>query len=134
MTIEKLDHVNIRTANLKRMVAFYETVLGLRIGPRPDFNFPGAWLYAGDRSVVHLIEVESQPPAPGSPARLTLEHFAFSASGGAAGLDAFTKMLDERGLPYELAQVPDFGITQVNLCDPDGNHLHVDFSIAAAGP
>ena len=127
MTVETLDHVNIRTVNLKRMVAFYETVLGLKTGERPDFGFPGAWLYAGDQAVVHLIAVETQPETPEA---LKLEHFAFSAAGAEAGLDAFVRLLDGRGIPYRLAQVPGFGITQVNLHDPDGNHLHVDFTRA----
>ena len=48
-----LDHVNITTTRLHQSVEFY-TILGLRDGFRPDFEFDGAWMYCGDRAVVHL--------------------------------------------------------------------------------
>ena len=47
-----LDHVNIRTADLAGMEAFYETVLGLEAGPRPPFSVGGTWLYCGDKAAV----------------------------------------------------------------------------------
>ncbi|AXT27491.1 hypothetical protein D1823_13450 [Ruegeria sp. AD91A] len=61
MRIERLDHVNIVTTKLSDMVTWYEEVLGLRLGARPDFPFPGAWLYAGDDAVLHLVGQEGTP-------------------------------------------------------------------------
>ena len=55
-----LDHVNIKTARLDQLVAFYCGVLGLDHGRRPPFPFAGAWLYCGQRPVVHLVET---PPS-----------------------------------------------------------------------
>ena len=46
VTLKRLDHVNLRTANLDVMVAWYGRILGMHPGPRPGFSFPGAWLYA----------------------------------------------------------------------------------------
>ena len=46
VTLKRLDHVNLRTADLDRMVAWYGRVLDMHPGPRPDFAFPGAWPYA----------------------------------------------------------------------------------------
>ncbi len=57
----RFDHVNVRTPNLQGMIDFYTEVLGLRLGPRPPFTFNGAWLYAGDQAVVHLVEVPEAP-------------------------------------------------------------------------
>ena len=76
MPVSSLDHVNIRTANLKDMVSFYSKVLGLKKGKRPAFNFGGAWLYAGKRATVHLVEVNKQPKLNDP----QLEHFAFKAN------------------------------------------------------
>ncbi|WP_424973399.1 VOC family protein [Dinoroseobacter sp. S124A] len=42
MPIRRLDHVNVITANLEKMVAWYGAVLGLRLGPRPDLSIGGA--------------------------------------------------------------------------------------------
>ncbi|MBO9396609.1 VOC family protein [Shimia sp. R9_2] len=122
MPLHSLDHANIRTGNLSRMVAFYEEVLGMKAGPRPDFGFPGAWMYLGEQAVVHLVEVEGRPQTDGD---LALEHAAF----GATGMEAFLDLLKSRKIDYYLGFPPGFPIVQVNLNDPDGNHLHVDFHI-----
>ena len=55
MALERMEHLAIRTDNLKPTVDFYTKVVGLREGPRPEFGFPGHWLYLGDTAVIHLI-------------------------------------------------------------------------------
>ena len=129
MTLAKLDHVNIRTADLARLQAFYCDVLGMTAGPRPGFSFGGAWLYSGEgegrQATVHLVEVAEQPAPEGA---LRLEHFAFAAE----GLAEFLAHLKGRGVAYRIGVIRDFGIVQVNIHDPDGNHIHVDFVAAEA--
>ncbi|RVU33768.1 glyoxalase [Hwanghaeella grinnelliae] len=120
MPIQTLDHINIRTAHLKPMIAWYQEVLGLTLGPRPNFSFGGAWLYAGDVAIVHLVEVGEQP---GMADTLQLEHFALSAT----DKEGFLAKLGAAGIPNRVNTLADFGITQVNIHDPDGNHIHVDF-------
>ncbi|MEH6546709.1 MAG: VOC family protein [Sneathiella sp.] len=119
MQLGKLDHVNIRTANLDEMVAWYEDILGMTSGKRPPFQFPGAWMYIGDIAPVHLISVDETPDHD----TLQIEHFAFSAQ----GLAGFLEKLEARGVDYELGRVPEFEILQVNVFDYDGNHIHIDF-------
>jgi catechol 2,3-dioxygenase-like lactoylglutathione lyase family enzyme len=134
MPLLALDHVNIRTARLDEMCAFYCDVLGLARGARPPFAFGGAWLYCGDRPVVHLVEAPAGPFAAAPAAELRLGHFAFRATGLA---DTLTR-LRAAGRPTRLAQLPGSDVTQVNLTDPDGNALHIDFAgesaLSAAGP
>lgn len=119
MELEAFDHVNIRTANLEAMVRWYEEVLGLARGWRPEFDFDGAWLYLGDQPIVHLVAVAA-PPANLEP---KIEHFALRAR----GLKAFLARLEAKGISYWLGRPPGTDITQVNLFDPDGNHIHIDF-------
>ncbi len=119
MPLEAFDHVNVRTANLDAMVDWYGRVLGMPAGRRPEFGFPGAWLYLGDQALVHLVGVEVAPAS----VEPQIEHFAIRAS----GLEKFLAHLEKEAVAYELAEVPGFGITQVNIFDPDGNHIHVDF-------
>ncbi|MBU2532972.1 MAG: VOC family protein [Alphaproteobacteria bacterium] len=125
MQIGKLDHVNVRTANLEKMVAWYGEMLGMKPGKRPNFPFPGAWLYTGDDAAVHLIGVEKAPPGQDD---LQLEHFAFQAT----GFKALKARLDAAGERYNVNPVPGAGITQINVWDPDGNHIHVDFPSSEA--
>ena len=122
MGIQRLDHVNVRTAQLDVMIRWYDDVLGIKTGHRADFPFPGAWIYAGETAAVHLIEVAGDAGA-GSEAKLKLEHFAFSAT----DLTGFLAHLDARGERYERSELPSEGLTQINVWDPDGNHIHVDF-------
>ncbi len=124
--LKRLEHVNLRTADLAGMIAWYGRVLGMHPGPRPGFAFPGAWLYADGRPIVHLVGIETAPRA--DPADLRLEHFAISAN----GLKGLLATLDAEGAPFRLAPIRDFGIVQVNVHDPDGNHIPIDSAAAAA--
>jgi catechol 2,3-dioxygenase-like lactoylglutathione lyase family enzyme len=53
MSVGVLDHYNVSTRKLHETVHFYENVLGFTNGPRPPFNFPGAWLYSSGHPVLH---------------------------------------------------------------------------------
>jgi catechol 2,3-dioxygenase-like lactoylglutathione lyase family enzyme len=123
--IRALDHVNVRTANLSRLVRFYAEVVGLQEGERPPLGFPGAWLYADGRPVIHLVGVEQQPEPEGA---LRLEHFAFTAT----DLTAFLAKLERLGVEFRQSRQAGTGNVVVNLRDPDGNRLHVDFDASEA--
>ena len=118
MGLERLDHVNIRTNRLPEMIDWYRSVLGMETGPRPGFPFGGAWLYCAGEPIVHLVEVAEEPEAMAP----KIEHFAVRAS----GLDAFLGRLEAAGIPYEIGRPPGFPIIQVNILDPDRNHIHID--------
>lgn len=122
MKIKKLDHVNIRTTRLDILIEWYQDVLGLRLGDRPDFPFPGAWMYAGDAAVVHLVSIDGSP-AVGSETNLKMEHVAFTASGASS----FEAKLKERQEHYQCVHVEALNTNAFNVWDPDGNHIHVDF-------
>jgi catechol 2,3-dioxygenase-like lactoylglutathione lyase family enzyme len=118
--LKKLTHVNIHTANVERLVEWYDRVLGMPAGERPPFPFPGAWLYCGSDAVVHLVGVDKLPP---NEEMLRLEHFAFDA----VGLKEFLARLDREKVPYDGRKVQGVEGVQINVRDPDGNHIHVDF-------
>ncbi|MDW4498435.1 VOC family protein [Sulfitobacter sp. D35] len=120
MELIAFDHVNVRTAKLDEMIDWYGDVLGLAPGKRPDFPFPGAWLYLGNQPYIHLVDAPSARAGGGD---ITLEHFAFRAT----GLPEFRKKLQARGIEHSVDPVPGFPIVQVNLHDPEGNHIHIDF-------
>jgi catechol-2,3-dioxygenase len=125
MGLERLDHINVNTTQLEKLKAFYSDVLGMSPGPRPNFSFGGAWMYCGGRPAVHLVERAQLEPVHGD---LKLQHFAFAAK----GLGEFLARLSQLDVPYRVGILDDFEICQINLTDPDGNHLHVDFPLAEA--
>jgi catechol 2,3-dioxygenase-like lactoylglutathione lyase family enzyme len=118
--IQRLHHVNIHTTDVKRLVEWYTRILDMPAGFRPPFPFPGAWLYCGDTAVVHLVGVDALPEHDGM---LKLEHFAFDA----VGLKDFLARLDREGVPYDGRKIQGAEGVQINIHDPDGNHIHVDF-------
>src|SRR6202022_848774 len=78
MSVGVLDHFNIRTRKLGDTVRFYEEVLDLKNGDRPNFPFPGAWMYSEGKPVVHLVDIsstdEQQKPDSG-----VVHHVAFAS-------------------------------------------------------
>ena len=120
-----LDHFNIRTRCLDETVRFYRDVLGLTIGPRPNFNFPGAWMYSDGRAVVHLVDIAStdEPQKPDSGA---VHHVAFASRGFAA----MERHLTAVGVPFQTVQVPGGNLWQIFVTDPNGVVLELNYTAA----
>jgi len=63
--ITGMNHFTAIAADPQASLDFYENLLGLKVGYRPDLGFAGAWLYAGDTTVLHLY---FDRPVPNPPA------------------------------------------------------------------
>jgi catechol 2,3-dioxygenase-like lactoylglutathione lyase family enzyme len=122
MSIERLDHVNIRTSNLAALIEFYEQCIGLKNGSRPGFESTGAWLYLGDRDIVHLVESASAEPSK----EPQLEHFALRAT----DYEAFTDNFKKHGVDYTSNDIDTISLRQIHVYDPDRNHVELNFSTA----
>ncbi len=120
MTMAWLDHVNIRTNRLDEMSAFYEDVLGLKRGKRPPFEFGGAWHYCKGRAIVHLVESTKRIPSK----EAQVEHFALRSSGS---MKRFQSKLRKHDAPYYVVLLERINLCQVNVFDPDGNKIEVQF-------
>jgi catechol 2,3-dioxygenase-like lactoylglutathione lyase family enzyme len=137
-----LNHYSIRTTDLATTRHFYETVLGLTVGPRPDFPFPGLWLYRGAHAdvanaVVHVIGIDKTDPEglkkylgdrdlsslTGSGA---VDHVAFLAD-GLAGMLSHLKTL---GITPRERTVPSIGLHQLFLDDPNGVVIELNYAAA----
>jgi catechol 2,3-dioxygenase-like lactoylglutathione lyase family enzyme len=80
MSVGMLDHYNVSTRELDETVHFYEKVLGFTNGPRPPFNFPGAWLYSSGHPVLHLNDISQTGKQQRSDSGV-IDHVAFSCRG-----------------------------------------------------
>ena len=121
MTMAWLDHVNIRTNRLDEMSEFYEDVLGLKRGKRPPFEFGGAWHYCKGRAIVHLVESTKRIPA----GEAQVEHFALRSTGS---MKRFQSKLRKADAPYYVVPLERINVCQVNVFDPDGNKIEVQFA------
>ncbi len=117
--IASLDHVNILTPDVDQCRKFYVDALGFEEGFRPDFGFPGLWLYLEDAPVLHFIETgESLPENSG-----TIDHIAFRAH----NFDKFTSRLAENGIKYEDQEIPGMDLHQLFVFDPHGIKVEFNF-------
>lgn len=118
----ELDHINIRTNELETVKDALLDLLGLEAGPRPDFPFPGYWLYGNGRAIVHLT-VRQDDPGLGTAA---LDHVAFKDD----DLDGLIARLGNQDIEYDLRVVPGSGVRQVFFKITHDVKLEVDFPAA----
>ena len=122
MSVGTLDHFNIRTRKLDDTVRFYEDVMGLEKGPRPNFAFPGAWMYSEGKAVVHIVDIsktdEAQKPDSG-----VVHHVAFASR----GFDGMKARLESKKMPYDARQVPGGDLWQIFVDDPNGVMIELNY-------
>jgi catechol 2,3-dioxygenase-like lactoylglutathione lyase family enzyme len=113
MSLVRLDHINISTTQPAETRDFFIKVLDLKEGWRPDFAFPGHWLYLGEQAVVHIVgRPQQRLPSDDS----ALDHFAFIID----DYEAAVERLDRHGIAYNAIGVPGTGTRQLFLRDPNG--------------
>jgi hypothetical protein len=120
MSVGGLDHYNVSTRKLT--VQFYEEVLEFTNGPRPPFNFPGAWLYSAGHPVLHLNDI-SQTDAQQRSDSGVIDHVAF----GSRGFEAMKQHLTGKDVPYRVNQVPNSARWQIFLRDPNNVEIELNF-------
>ena len=121
MLVNKLEHYNIVTEKLDETVEFYEKIVGLANGERPNFKFPGAWLYAGEDPVVHLMQLgEERDRGSGS-----IDHVAFRGGDYAS----YKKHLETNGIDYDERFVEDISMHQIFIKDPNGVKVEINFLV-----
>ena len=125
VSVGVLDHFNIRTRKLDETVCFYRDVLGLSVGPRPNFHFPGAWMYSNGRAVVHLVDIS--PTAEAQRADSGVVHHVAFVSRGFATMKAH---LETTGVPFNTVQVPGGELWQIFVRDPNGVMLELNYTAA----
>jgi catechol 2,3-dioxygenase-like lactoylglutathione lyase family enzyme len=136
-----LNHFTIRTTDLEATRHFYADVLGLTVGPRPAFPFPGLWMYRGDHTdvanaVVHVIHLDGSDTMGlrdylggaknGVKGTGAVDHMAFFADGLAAMLAHFAK----NQIKFEERTVPSIGLHQLFLHDPSGVKIELNYPAA----
>jgi catechol 2,3-dioxygenase-like lactoylglutathione lyase family enzyme len=126
MSVGVLDHYNVSTRKLKETVQFYEDVLGFVNGPRPPFNFPGAWLYSAGHPVLHINDISAtdrqQRPDSG-----VIDHVAF----GSRGFEEMKQRLAQKGVEFRVNVVPNSTRRQIFLTDPNNVLIELNYDVAA---
>lgn len=119
LPIRSLHHVARVTKRLDESRAFYRDVLGFREMPRPQLDFPGAWLFNYGIQI-HLL-VNDAPENPRDLIETRDNHLAFYVENA----DVVEKLLDAHAVPYRVNRQRDTNLKQIFFRDPDGHHIEV---------
>lgn len=136
MALTRLDHFSIRTTDVDGTRDFFVRVLGMTSGKRPPFKFPGAWLYCGEKDVIHIIGIDPSDKSglveylgDREEAALTgtgaIDHLAFMAE----DIDAMRARLRAEGIASREREVPLLGVRQIFLEDPNGVTIELNFPL-----
>lgn len=134
MSISRLDHYSIRTTDLDRTRRFYTEIIGLAVGPRPTFPFPGVWLYNGDQAVVHVVGIDVNDPKgladylgdrglEDQDGTGTIDHVAFLCG----DVDGMRARFKAAGVVTREREVASLRLLQVFIEDPNGVTLELNF-------
>lgn len=138
MPLSHIEHFLLQTSDMETTREWYVKVLGMRVGPSPDFKFPVFWLYLGDKDVVHVTEggkdvSENRKRYVGQESQATtgsgaIDHLAFRAT----GLREMMVHLESLGVDFKQRQVDDQGLYQLFMFDPNGVKIELNYSNAEA--
>ena len=119
LPIDRIHHISHVTHDLEASRRFYRDILGFREISRPNFDFPGAWLY-NYGTQVHLIQTPDKQ-APEKHVATRVDHIAFHVN----DIEEAEKLLKEHQIDYRSTLVADTNVTQLFFQDPDGNHIEL---------
>lgn len=126
MSLRRLDHVLVLTDDLEATRAFYCEALGLEVGERPPFEFPGYWLYLDGVPCVHVAErgpYEAHASARSLQVGPAVDHVAFAGH----GYERVAARLEAAGVDAVANTVPGTGLRQLFLTDPSGVRVELNF-------
>ena len=136
MALNFIEHFLIQSADIEQTRDWWVKVLGMRVGPSPDFKFPVYWLYLGDRDVLHLTQgganvSQNRMAYLGQHSQATegsgvIDHIGFRAT----GLEETIAHLNKHGVKFTERQVNDQGLYQLFLFDPNGVKVELNFSVS----
>lgn len=126
MRILKIDHVNIRTPLFEETLRFYEDCLGMRRGPAGAVNGrpQNLWLYADGMPMIHVNGPTGEETVPEAGLSGRLDHFALAC----AGLEDWRAHLGALGVVFREAKLQGREVTQLNLLDPNGVKIELQFN------
>ena len=117
----RFNHINIRTSKVAQTIDFYGKILNTKLGNRPSFPFPGAWLYSGSDPIIHIVETDNNASRPEM--NTSLHHVAFEGENA----DEMILKLEKSNISYHKAVVPDSKEIQIFIKDPNGITIEIIF-------
>lgn len=127
--VNGIDHLVLKVSDVSRTIAFYESVLGLKL--ERIFEPLGVYQIRCGANLIDLVALppgETLPP----PEKRGIEHFCISVDGD---VDALVKSLAAHEIPIVRGPLEVYGArgfgTSVYIRDPDGYEIEFKFGYCA---
>ena len=106
----------------------------MKDGYRPDFPFPGHWLYLNEDDKAACIHLAMRKQGDGQDYYIgeknnvksgsgAIDHVAFNCE----DIDSMKEMFDNKSIEYTHRKVPGFPLEQLFVDDPDGVKVELNF-------
>jgi catechol 2,3-dioxygenase-like lactoylglutathione lyase family enzyme len=137
MPLKRIEHYLVLTDDIDKTRDFYRDGLGLVVGFRPELEFPGYWLYAGDIPCIHIADWESYrvwtaavgiPVSSRAAGTGPLDHVAFNAT----GFETMRERLHSQNIEVSENLLDEIGLRQLFVKDPNGLTIELNFRERAA--
>lgn len=117
-----IDHVTLRTQDLRGTRDFMMRIFDLEEGRRPAeiSGIPGHWLYSDGLPLVHIIEARGKGLLR---AAEFIDHVGFRMG----DYDTFKTKLEHLGITYRTTEIPSLNERRVFLRTPGGQLLETVF-------
>jgi catechol 2,3-dioxygenase-like lactoylglutathione lyase family enzyme len=132
MPITELNHYFVRANDLEETRRFYCDVLGFEVMPRPDLPFEGYWLGTNGSVQIHMgphgipqadhFYLGTREAAATDHSGV-VDHIAFLATDP----EQMSARLEEFGLEGTKRYLPDYGLCQLFVDDPNGLTIELNF-------
>jgi catechol 2,3-dioxygenase-like lactoylglutathione lyase family enzyme len=132
MPILGLDHINIRTSDLARTIAFFRDVLMMKVGASPGSSSTenGAWIFdANDKAIVHIANSKVAYPSDGkipfkeAHGSGALHHVALRCS----GFEETLERVKAFGAEIYENHMPERGLRQIFVAEANGILFELNF-------
>jgi catechol 2,3-dioxygenase-like lactoylglutathione lyase family enzyme len=139
MPLSHIEHYLVSTDDMDQTRDWYATVLGMKEGWHPEFNFPVYWMYLGEIDIVHIgpsaknasenqktyLGRLGQDAGTGTGA---LDHIAFRAT----GLRETIAHLKKHKVEFKERRANGQALYQLFFFDPNGIKVELNFDAAEA--
>jgi catechol 2,3-dioxygenase-like lactoylglutathione lyase family enzyme len=139
MPLTHIEHFLVAADDIDATRDWYARVLGMKVGPHPDFGFPVHWMYLGDVDIVHIgpsakgageiqkkyLGRTSQDAGSGTGA---IDHIAFRAT----GLRAMMDHLEKEKIAFSRRRANGQALFQLFFYDPNGIKIELNYDAAEA--
>lgn len=133
MAVLGIDHINIRTPDPARTIAFFRDCLSMKVGPAPGGTSTenGAWVFdANGVAIVHIANAsiaypsDDKLPFKESRGSGALHHVALSCS----GFDETLRRVHAFGSQFYENHMPERKLRQIFVAEANGILFELNFS------